>query len=74
MAKDNPNFANGMLWVLRGGVQWKVFSTLPEVKALTEQYRQAYNRIRPYSPLGYRPPAPEPVQPADIVPKLVKLA
>ena len=37
----------------------EVFYTLLEVRVLTEQYRQTYNRIRPHSSLGYRPPAPE---------------
>ena len=41
----------------------EVFSTLLEVKVLTEQYRQTYNTIRPHSSLGYRPPAPETVLP-----------
>ena len=36
----------------------EVFYTLLEVQVLTEQYRQTYNRIRPYSSLGYRLPAP----------------
>lgn len=43
----------------------EVFSTLLEVKVLTEQYRQTYNRIRPHSSLGYRLPAPETVLPVD---------
>ena len=37
----------------------EVFYALLEVKVLTGQYRQTYNRIRPHSSLGYRPPAPE---------------
>jgi transposase InsO family protein len=37
----------------------EIFYTLHEVQVLTEQYRQTYNRIRPHSSLGYRPPAPE---------------
>ena len=37
----------------------EVFYTLLEVQVLTEEYRQTYNRIRPRSSLGYRPPAPE---------------
>ena len=45
----------------------EVFSTLLEVKVLTEQYRQTYNRIRPHSSLGYRPPALETVLPVDPV-------
>ncbi len=51
----------------------EVFYTLLEVKVLTEQDRQTYNRIRPHSFLGYRPPAPETIQPPDIVPELVAL-
>ena len=45
----------------------ELFYTLQEVKVLTEQYRQAYSRIRPHSSLGYRPPAPLAVLPADPV-------
>ncbi len=40
---------------------------------LTEQYRHAYNHVRPHSSLGYRPPAPEVLMPADPVPALVGL-
>ena len=43
----------------------EVFSTLLEVKVLTEQHRQTYNRIRPHRSLGYRPPAPETVLPPN---------
>ena len=35
----------------------EIFSTLLEVRVLTEQYRQTYNRVRPRSSLGYGPPA-----------------
>ena len=37
----------------------EVFYTLLEVQVLTEQYRRNYNRVRPHSSLGYRPPAPD---------------
>ncbi len=37
----------------------EIFYTLEEVRVITEQWRQQYNRIRPHSSLGYRPPAPE---------------
>lgn len=37
----------------------ELFDTLWEVKVLVERWRQTYNRIRPHSALGYRPPAPE---------------
>ena len=42
----------------------EIFYTLTEVQVLTEQYRQTYNRIRPHSSLGYRPPAPAAILPA----------
>jgi hypothetical protein len=37
----------------------EIFYTLTEAKVLIERWRQHYNRIRPHSSLGYRPPAPE---------------
>jgi putative transposase len=37
----------------------EVLDTLDEAKVLVESWRKAYNRIRPHSSLGYRPPAPE---------------
>ena len=51
----------------------EVFYTLLEVRVLTEQYRQTYNRIRPHRSTGYRPPAPETFLPANLVPLLVGL-
>ena len=51
----------------------ELFYTLLEVRVLTERYRQTYNRVRPHSSLGYRPPAPEALLPADPVPMLVGL-
>ena len=51
----------------------EVFFMLLEVQVLTEQYRQTYNRIRPHSSLGYRPPAPEAIQPSDLVPVIAGL-
>ncbi len=41
----------------------EVFDTLLEAKVLIERWRWEYNTIRPHSSLGYRPPAPEAVQP-----------
>jgi len=37
----------------------EIFYTLKEAQVITEQWRWHYNRIRPHSALGYRPPAPE---------------
>ena len=55
------------------------FDTLDETKVLVERWRHVYNRIRPHSSLGYKPPAPEtkepwppgfaPLRPSSMVPK-----
>jgi hypothetical protein len=37
--------------------------TLKEAKVLVEQWRTHYNTIRPHSSLGYRPPAPQAINP-----------
>ena len=37
----------------------EIFYTLKEAKVLIEMWRQRYNRLRPHSSLGYRPPGPE---------------
>ena len=37
----------------------EVLDTLAEAKVLVEAWRTEYNRLRPHSSLGYRPPAPE---------------
>jgi len=37
----------------------EIFYTLREAQVVIEQWRWHYNRIRPHSALGYRPPAPE---------------
>jgi putative transposase len=37
----------------------EIFYTLLEAKVLIERWREHYNRARPHSSLGYRPPAPE---------------
>lgn len=41
----------------------ELFYTLSEAKILTERWRRVYNQVRPHSALGYRPPAPETIQP-----------
>jgi len=40
----------------------EIFYTLMEAKVLIERWREHYNRFRPHSSLGYRPPAPEAVE------------
>ena len=37
----------------------EIFYSLVEAKVLIEMWRKHYNRVRPHSSLGYRPPAPE---------------
>ena len=51
----------------------EVFYTMLEVRVLTERYRRTYNQVRPHSSLGYQPPAPEALMPADPVPVPVGL-
>ena len=41
----------------------EIFYTLKEAQVLTEWWRQEYNHVRPHSALGYRPPAPEAIEP-----------
>jgi len=44
----------------------EIFYTLAEAKVLVERWRRDYNRIRPHSALGYRPPAPEAREPIPL--------
>jgi len=37
----------------------EIFYSLSEARVLIEMWREHYNRVRPHSSLGYRPPAPE---------------
>jgi transposase InsO family protein len=37
----------------------EIFTTLREAQIVIESWRQHYNRVRPHSSLGYKPPAPE---------------
>ena len=39
------------------------FDTLLEAKVLIERWRRNYNTRRPHSSMGYRPPAPEAIEP-----------
>ena len=43
----------------------EIFYTLREAKVLIEGWRRHYNTVRPHSSLGYRPPAPETIAPAE---------
>jgi transposase InsO family protein len=42
------------------------FYTLWEAQVVIERWRQAYNQVRPHSALGYRPPAPEAIEPQPL--------
>lgn len=48
----------------------EIFYTLKEAKIIIEQWRQHYNRKRPHSALGWRPPAPEAVMPLEQGPSM----
>ena len=41
----------------------EIFYSLKEAKIVIEQWRKHYNTIRPHSSLGYRPPAPQTMNP-----------
>jgi transposase InsO family protein len=41
----------------------ELFDTLLEAQVLIERSRREYNTFRPHSALGYRPPAPEAIEP-----------
>ncbi len=44
----------------------EIFLTLQEAQVLVEQWRREYNTVRPHSSLGYRPPAPETIEPRSL--------
>jgi putative transposase len=44
----------------------EIFDTLLEAQVLVERWRKHYNQVRPHSSLGYRPPAPEAIQPPPL--------
>ena len=46
----------------------EIFDTLLEARVLIERWRRDYNRVRPHSSLGYRPPAPEAILPGPPAP------
>jgi putative transposase len=49
----------------------ELFTTLEEAKVLIEEWRREYNRVRPHSALGYRPPAPESKMPVGLTLEVV---
>tara|TARA_B100000315_G_C14121176_1_gene382656 strand:- start:233 stop:421 length:189 start_codon:yes stop_codon:yes gene_type:complete len=50
---------------LMGKGHWRIISTV-EVKALIEEWRKEYNTVRPHRSLGYKPPAPEFIEPIPL--------
>lgn len=44
----------------------EVFDTLWEAQVLVERWRWEYNTVRSHSSLGYRPPAPETIEPLSL--------
>jgi transposase InsO family protein len=44
----------------------ELFYTLTEARVLVERWRRHYNWLRPHSALGYRPPAPQAIQPVPV--------
>ncbi|MEM8643619.1 MAG: IS3 family transposase [Pseudomonadota bacterium] len=44
----------------------ELFNDLREAKVLIERWRKHFNTVRPHTSLGYRPPAPETIVPADL--------
>ena len=51
----------------------ELFNHLHEAKAIIEQWRRECNTIRPHTSLGFRPPAPETIRPADLASAMWKL-
>jgi putative transposase len=43
----------------------EIFDTVLEARVIIERWRKDYNQKRPHSSLGYRPPAPETLLPAQ---------
>ena len=41
----------------------EIFYSLKEGQIVIEQWRNHYNKVRPHSSLGYRPPAPQTMNP-----------
>jgi putative transposase len=41
----------------------KIVHSLKEAQTVIEQWRTRYNAVKPHSSLGYRPPAPQTMNP-----------
>ncbi len=42
-------------------INGEIFDTMHEAEVLTRRWLEVYNKLRPHSALGYRPPAPQAV-------------
>jgi len=51
----------------------EIYYNLEEAKVLVEQWRQRYNRVRPHSSLGYKPPAPQVTLPLFTQPRPIHM-
>ncbi len=49
----------------------EIFDTVLEARVLAGRWRDEYNRVRPHSSLGYRPPAPEAIETEPAAPALL---
>ena len=49
--------------ISEAGKKLKDFPVETNGQALVERWRHEYNTFRPHSSLGYRPPAPETIEP-----------
>jgi transposase InsO family protein len=49
----------------------EIFDTLLDARVLIERWRREYNRYRPHSSLGYKPPAPEAYEAKNLFRKVV---
>ena len=68
LIKPGSPWENGYLESFNGKLRDELqdreaFDTLREAKVLVERWRRHYNTVRPHSALGYKPPAPEAVEP-----------
>ncbi len=50
----------------------EIFDTLLEARVVIENWRREYNQCRPHSSLGYRPPAPEALEPRIFTSQVVQ--
>ena len=69
---------NGYVEIFNGKLpdeflDWVILYTRTEAQVMIEHWPTVYNRIRPHSSLGYRPPAPAAILPAEATSMLVGL-